>query len=87
MEVLKASLSYAGIFKPIEAFGSMWFSNYLGLIFVGGAAIYETDVISPIMHCESEGFKEENIIMDVILGGNPRLKSAMASIYNAPAIA
>jgi hypothetical protein len=40
---------------------------------IGGSAIYEIDVTSPIIHCEKLGYKEENIIIDVILSGNPHL--------------
>jgi hypothetical protein len=40
-------------------------------------------VISPIVHCEALGYNEEDIIIDVILGGNPILKRVDAKMYNA----
>jgi len=86
MKVLQASVSYPGVFKPIEAFGSMWFSNnfsFLLTINIAGSAIYETDVISPILHCEALGYAEKDIIIDVILGGNPHLKHVNAYYFNA----
>lgn len=79
-------MAYPGVFSPIEAFGSMWFSKDLSNLktqCIAGAAIYETDVISPILHCQKLGYKEEDIIIDVILGGNPILKSSLASLYNS----
>jgi hypothetical protein len=83
-------VSFPGVFLPIEAFGSMWFSNISLLILTNhlsaGSSIYETDVISPIVHCENLGYDEQDIIIDVILGGNPHLKRVNAYYYNAPKI-
>jgi hypothetical protein len=55
----------------------------LYLCYVAGSAIYETDVISPIVHCENLGYEEEDIIIDVILGGTPHLQRVNAYYYNA----
>lgn len=84
IKVLQASLAYPGVFTPIEAFDSMWFSMlWLSYNNLAGSSIYETDVISPILHCEMLGYKEEDIIIDVVLGGNPKLSSVMAQYYNS----
>jgi hypothetical protein len=50
---------------------------------IGGSAIYENDVTSPIIHCEKLGYKEDNIIIDVVLSGNPHLLHIQADKINA----
>jgi hypothetical protein len=71
---LQASLSFPGVFKAVEAFDSLWFT---------GSSIYEIDILAPIKHCERMGYKEEDIVMDVILSGSPHLPHALANYYNA----
>jgi hypothetical protein len=53
------------------------------LIYLAGYVIYEQDVLSTILHCESMGYEEENIIIDVVLNGNPFLPHEPANIFNA----
>jgi hypothetical protein len=68
-KVLQASLAFPGVFKAVEAFDSLWFT---------GSAIYEIDILSAIKHCESKGYEEEDMVMDVILSGNPHLAHKLA---------
>jgi predicted acylesterase/phospholipase RssA len=74
IKVLQASVSFPGVFKAVEAFDSLWFT---------GSAIYEIDILAPIKYCERMGYKEEDIVIDVILSGNPHLPHAFANYYNA----
>jgi len=67
-------VAFPGVFKAVEAFDSLWFT---------GSAIYEIDILAPIKYCERLGYKEYEIIIDVILSGNPHLPHAMANYYNA----
>lgn len=78
VKILQASVSFPGVFKTIEAFDSVWFT---------GSAIYETDVIAPINHCTQLGYKQEDIVLDVILSGNPHMHHVYAKIFNAFAVA
>lgn len=52
----------------------MWFT---------GNSIYEIDILAPIKYCERMGYKEDEIVMDVILSGNPNLPHALANYYNS----
>jgi hypothetical protein len=74
IKVLQASLSFPGVFKAVEALDSLWFT---------GNAIYEIDILAPIKYCERMGYKEEDIVMDVILSGNPHLPHVLANFYNS----
>lgn len=62
------------MFKSVEAFGSLWFT---------GKAIYEIDLLSPIKHCQDLGYRDKDIVIDVILSGNPHLSHAMAQYYTS----
>lgn len=73
IKVLEASVSFPGVFSPVEALGSLWFT---------GSAVHEIDVTSPIVHCAKLGYAEKDIIIDVILGGNPHLPNVKANNYN-----
>lgn len=64
VKVLQASMVYPGVFKSVEAFDQLW---------VTGAAIYEIDVMAPILHCRELGFNDTQINVDVILSGKPKL--------------
>mmetsp|Transcript_17696 Transcript_17696/g.29925 ORF Transcript_17696/g.29925 Transcript_17696/m.29925 type:complete len:273 (+) Transcript_17696:211-1029(+) len=74
IKVLQASVSFPGVFKFVEAFDSLWFT---------GSAIYEIDVIAPINHCKKLGYEDKDIVLDVILSGNPHLPHQAATIMNA----
>ena len=62
------------MFKSVEAFDSLWFT---------GSSIYEVDVVAPIQHCRSLGYKDEDIYIDVLLSANPNLHHALTSTYNS----
>jgi predicted acylesterase/phospholipase RssA len=74
LHALKASISYPGIFAPHKAWNSTWFS---------GSAIWNNDVSAPVLRCKAMGFKEEDIILDVIVDNDPNIKTVDASKYNA----
>ena len=78
VQVMKASLAFPGVFKAVEAFDSLW---------ITGSSVYEIDVIQPINHCRDLGYSDKDIVVDVILIGNPHLHHVLAKIYNAFAIA
>ena len=78
VKVLQASVSMPGVFKTIEAFDSVWFT---------GSSIYEIDIIAPIIHCEEMGYLPKDIVIDVVLSGNPHMPHVYANIYNAFGVA
>ena len=47
IDILKASISFPGVFKAVEFDDSLWFT---------GSAIYEIDVLGPINHCRELGY-------------------------------
>ena len=57
-------MSFAGISPAIEAFDQLYFS---------GNAIYENDVMGAINHCQSLGYRDADIIIDSIVGGDSSL--------------
>ena len=78
IKVLQASVSFPGVFKTVEAFDSVWFT---------GSAIYEMDVIAPINHCLELGYTDKDIVIDVVLSGNPHMHHVYAKIFNAFGVA
>lgn len=74
LEVLKASVSYPGVFSPYSAWDSLWFS---------GSAIWGIDVSAPVLRCKAMGFSESDIVMDVIVDSAPELGEIDASHYNS----
>jgi hypothetical protein len=66
------------VFKTVEAFDSFWFT---------GSSIYEIDIIAPIIHCEEMGYTAKDIVIDVVLSGNPHINRVYANIYNAFGVA
>lgn len=73
MHTLKASVSYPGIFPPVEAWNSTWFS---------GSTVMNIDVAAPIIRCKNLGFAEEDIVIDAILDSDFELGVVDASNYN-----
>lgn len=73
LHVLKASVSYPGVFAPYEAWNSTWFS---------GSAIWGIDVAAPVLRCKAMGFKEEDIVMDVIIDSDVEIGEVDASKFN-----
>lgn len=78
VDAIKASVSYPGIFKPHEAWDSQWFS---------GSAIWNIDVSAPILRCKALGYKEEDIVMDVILDNALEIDEVDVSSYNSIQVA
>jgi predicted acylesterase/phospholipase RssA len=74
LHVLKASISYPGVFSPYEAWDSTWFS---------GSSIWGVDVSAPILRCKSKGFKEEDIVIDAIIDSDTSLNDFDAAKSNA----
>jgi hypothetical protein len=58
--MLYASASFSGVSPAVEHEGQLYFS---------GNTVYENDVLSVINHCESLGYKEEDIIIDTVISG------------------
>jgi len=77
VKVLQASVAYPGVFKSIEAFDSVWFT---------GSSIYEIDLMAVVTHCEELGYKQEDMVIDAVLSGNPHVHHVYAKIFNAFAI-
>jgi predicted acylesterase/phospholipase RssA len=73
LEVLKASVSYPGIFSPHTAWESLWFS---------GSAIWNIDVSAPVLRCKSMGFNESDIVLDIILDSAPTIEEIDAAKFN-----
>jgi hypothetical protein len=56
--VMYASLSSVGFYPPVEAFGSSW---------IDGAAVWDIDIPAAINICETLGYAESDIVVDVIM--------------------
>ena len=39
--------------------------------------------MAPIKYCEKMGYEDKDIVIDVVLSGNPHLPHALASFYNS----
>lgn len=74
MKILEASISFSGISTAVEYNDSLYFS---------GNAIYESDVMAAINHCEALGYEEEDIIIDSIIGGSTELSNFNPKFENA----
>ena len=57
--------------------------GYVARSIPGAAMVLSGEQVADLNYLVTVRSNEEDIVIDVILGGNPRLKSAMASIYNA----
>jgi predicted acylesterase/phospholipase RssA len=71
---LYASLSFAGFFPPAEVLGSSYFD---------GSAVWDIDIFSAINKCTAKGFKNEDIIVDVVLTSAANLKNVSAEDYKS----
>jgi hypothetical protein len=58
-------MSFAGFFPPAEVLGSQWFD---------GSAVWDIDIFSLINKCVDLGFKNSDIIVDVIMTSSANLK-------------
>ena len=64
-----ASFSWPGLFPPAHAFGSRWFD---------GSAVYDIDIFAAINKCSQLGFKQEDIVVDVIMNSAASLSKINA---------
>jgi hypothetical protein len=69
-----ASLSTVVYYPPAEVFGSS---------FVDGAAVYDIDIFTAINRCEALGFKEQDIVVDVLLTNDKKLAPVDTTDYNS----
>lgn len=67
-------MSFAGFFPPAEVFGSYYFD---------GSAVWDIDIFSAINRCTEKGFKNEDIIVDVIMTSAANLKNVEAENYKS----
>ena len=74
IKVLKASVSFPGIFEPLEEWNSTWIS---------GSAIWKNDAAAPILRCKAKGFAEKDIIIDSIIDIHNEIDEFDASKANA----
>ena len=73
-EALYASMSFAGFFPPANVLGSYYFD---------GSAVWDIDIFSAINRCTAKGFKNEDIIVDVIMTSSANLKDVQAEDYKS----
>jgi predicted patatin/cPLA2 family phospholipase len=73
-DALFASASIPGFFPPAEVMGSSWFD---------GSAVWDIDIFSAINSCIAKGFKNEDIIVDVIMTSSANLKTVQAEDYKS----
>ena len=72
--VLYAQFAQAGIFPPVE------FDN---TDFFDGSTIWDLDIYSVVGQCQSLGFADEDIVVDVFLTSEKTLKVVDASDYHS----
>jgi len=73
-DAMYASMSIAGFFPPADVLGSSYFD---------GSAVWDIDVFSAINRCSDLGFKNEDIIVDVIMTSSANLKDVEAEGYKS----
>lgn len=71
-QVLFASLNMAGAFPPAQVLGGSWFD---------GSAVYDMDIFTGVNRCKDKGFKESDIVVDVIMTSAPQLKDVDATDF------
>lgn len=74
LKALKASVTYPGVFAPVEAWNSTWLT---------GSAVWNIDVAAPILRCKHMGFAEEDIVIDAVIDNADDLETVDVSKYNA----
>jgi predicted acylesterase/phospholipase RssA len=74
VDALYASLSFAGFFPPADVLGSSYFD---------GSAVWDVDIFSAVNKCKDKGFKEEDIVVDVVLTSAANLKKVEADDYKS----
>ncbi|CDW79623.1 patatin-like phospholipase family protein [Stylonychia lemnae] len=73
LKVLHASITYPGVSELVDEFDALWLS---------GSTVYEADLNSAILRCEKLGYKEERIVIDVVLSIDPIIPHQMAKLNN-----
>jgi len=73
-KVMYASLSSVGFYPPVEAFGSSW---------IDGAAVWDIDIPAAINICESLGYAESDIVVDVIMTTHKSVEFEDTSAFNS----
>ena len=73
-DALFASMSFAGFFPPAEVLGSSYFD---------GSAVWDIDIFSAINKCTDKGFKNEDIVVDVVMTSSANLKEVQAEDYKS----
>ena len=71
---LYASFALPGFFAPVEAFGSKWFD---------GSAVYDIDIFSAVSRCIEKGYKQSDVVIDVLLTSSAGLKQVDAHDYKS----
>ena len=74
VDAMYASMSFAGFFPPADVLGSSWFD---------GSAVWDIDIFSAINRCTDLGFKNEDIVVDVIMTSSANLKDVQAEDYKS----
>jgi len=74
LNVLYASFAFPGFFPPVEAFGTKWFD---------GSAVYDVDIFSSVNKCLDAGFKEEDVVVDVVFTSAANLNQVDAEQLKA----
>jgi predicted acylesterase/phospholipase RssA len=74
LNVLKASVSFPGVFEPLEVWNSLW---------VSGSSIWKNDAAAPILRCKAKGFADKDIIIDAIIDIHNEISEFDASTANA----
>ena len=73
-DALFASMSFAGFFPPAEVLGSSYFDV---------SAVWDIDIFSAINKCTDKGFKNEDIVVDVVMTSSANLKEVQAEDYKS----
>ena len=74
LDVLYASFSFPGFFPPAEVFDSKYFD---------GSAVYDIDIFTAINKCLDKGYKETDIVVDVVFTSSANLKEVDAKDYRS----
>lgn len=67
-------MSFSGFFPPADVLDSYY---------IGGAAVWDIDIFSAINDCYGKGYKNEDIIVDVVLTSAANLKEVEAENYTS----
>lgn len=74
VDAMFASMSFAGFFPPADVLGSQWFD---------GSAVWDIDIFSAINRCKDLGYKNSDIVVDVIMTSSANLKQVQAEDYKS----